>query len=308
MDELRWLLLIIGLLLIAGVYGWGRLQERRRRRTERREPVPGEAGGDPLLDDEPVAPESLRGALEELDHLIAEERASQRPGRSAPESAPRQRPAEPARPAAPSQSEEAAEPRHAAAPPPPEPPPASEPPPEPPRPAPEPAPVPDGGPPAAAAEPPPSEVGEERIIVLHVAAPGGYLYQGTDLVEALHGAGLRHGEHGIFHRVLDTRRGPVALFSAASMLEPGTFDLDRLDQMETPGVALFMQLPGPFDGLSAFDRMLEAARHLARQLDGQLLDGRRCELTRQTLEHIRDDLLEYRRLAHLAARRGRENL
>ena len=52
-----------------------------------------------------------------------------------------------------------------------------------------------------------------------------------------------------------------------------------------------------------FEQMLEAARNLARQLDGQVLDGRRCELTRQTLEHIRDDLLEYRRLAHLAARR-----
>ena len=39
MDELRWLLLIIGVLVVAGVYGWGRWQERRRRRTERREPV-----------------------------------------------------------------------------------------------------------------------------------------------------------------------------------------------------------------------------------------------------------------------------
>ena len=105
----------------------------------------------------------------------------------------------------------------------------------------------------------------------------------------------------------------VAVFGCAS--QPDTLVLlhilessklgYRLDEMETPGVALFMQLPGPFDGLTGFEQMLETARALARDLHAQVLDARRCELTRQTLEHIRDDLLEYRRLAHLAARRVR---
>lgn len=145
----------------------------------------------------------------------------------------------------------------------------------------------------------------EKIVVLHVTAGRGYVFTGPPLQEALERVGLRHGMHDIYHYVVDAHSGPTPMFSVASMVEPGHFDLQSIEELETPGVALFMQLPGPFDGLTAFEQMLEVARRLADRLDGHLLDGKRCELTAQAVEHIREDLREYRRKAHLLARRGR---
>lgn len=145
----------------------------------------------------------------------------------------------------------------------------------------------------------------EKIIVLHVHAGEGMCFTADGVHDALQQVGLRLGQHEIFHRHVETRRGEEPMFSVASMVKPGTLDPSQPETLETPGLALFMQLPGPFDGLSGFEQMLETARRLADQLDGHLLDGKRCDLTAQSVEHIREDLREYRRLAHLAARKTR---
>ncbi|WP_290636880.1 cell division protein ZipA [Aquisalimonas sp.] len=145
----------------------------------------------------------------------------------------------------------------------------------------------------------------EKIIVLHVHAGEGMCFTADGVSDALEQVGLRFGQHEIFHRHVETRRGEEPMFSVASMVKPGTLDPSQPETLETPGLALFMQLPGPFDGLSGFEQMLEIARRLADQLDGHLLDGKRCDLTAQSVEHIREDLREYRRLAHLAARKTR---
>jgi cell division protein ZipA len=151
----------------------------------------------------------------------------------------------------------------------------------------------------------PAPVGEEKIIVINLMAPEGMHFAGPALVDALQRAGMRHGEHDIFHRTLQTRNGTIALYSAANAVKPGTFDLDTIEQFDTPGVSFFLQLPGPFDGLAAFEQMLQAARSVVAELDGHLLDGRRCDLTQQSIEHLREELLEYGRRAHLAARQAR---
>lgn len=139
----------------------------------------------------------------------------------------------------------------------------------------------------------------EKLIVLHVTAGHGYVFTGPPLLDALERVGLQHGMHDIFHHMIDADSGPTPLFSVANMLEPGTFDLRTVDQLETPGVVLFLQLPGPFDGFTAFEKMLETARRLEDQLGGQLLDRQRCDLTGQAVEHLREELREYRRRAKL---------
>lgn len=250
MDEMRWILLIVGTVLVAGVYGYTRWQESRRRPRRGRREV--------FADDL-----AIEEALRELDSVVVEldplEPCADQPAATAP--------AEPPRP----------EPAVA---------------------APEPAPA------AALAEDEPQTGLEDKVIVLNVAATDGRLFGGRLLVEALQAAGMRYGERSIYHRVLETRKGPVALFSAANILRPGTLAPEELDAIQSPGLALFLQLPGPYDGLAAFEQMLETARRLAEQLDVKLLDERRCGLTNQAIEHIREELREYRRLAHLVAKKG----
>jgi cell division protein ZipA len=82
--------------------------------------------------------------------------------------------------------------------------------------------------------------------------------------------------------------GPV--FSMANMVKPGHFDMARLDEVSTPGVTLFMTLPGPLPALDAWEMLLPTAQRLAELLDAQVLDEGRNALGRQRIAHIRDEL------------------
>ena len=146
---------------------------------------------------------------------------------------------------------------------------------------------------AASRQDPPGrrqEVNIERIVTLFVAARDGQMFRGADLVVAAEKVGLEFGDMGIFHR-LDERsasRGPV--FSVANMVKPGSFDLARIDALNTPGLGFFMTLPGPLPALDAWDTMLPAAQRMAELLGGVVLDAERNPLSRQGSQLVRDDL------------------
>ena len=70
----------------------------------------------------------------------------------------------------------------------------------------------------------------------------------------------------------------------------------------TPGLAMFMRIPGPVDAGSAFQQMLEAGRRIAERLDGVLCDETRSTLTKQSVNHIREQIAEHARQSLLARR------
>jgi cell division protein ZipA len=150
---------------------------------------------------------------------------------------------------------------------------------------------------AAGRSPPPrSNVGArpdrqiERIVTLFVAARPGETMAGSDVVVAAEKAGLQFGDMGIFHRPVLGKvvEGPV--FSMANMVKPGSFDMSQLDSVRTPGVTLFMTLPGPLPALDAWEMLLPTAQRLSELLDAQVLDEGRNTLGRQRIAHIRDEL------------------
>jgi cell division protein ZipA len=59
-------------------------------------------------------------------------------------------------------------------------------------------------------------------------------------------------------------------------------------------------LPGPKDSLTVFSEMLSTAERLAKLLQGEVLDQRRQPLTRQSIEEMREEVLEHRRLVRLS--------
>jgi cell division protein ZipA len=130
----------------------------------------------------------------------------------------------------------------------------------------------------------------ERIVTLFVAARPGDTLAGSDVVVAAEKAGLQFGDMGIFHRPVLGKvvEGPV--FSMANMVKPGSFDMSQLDSVRTPGVTLFMTLPGPLPALDAWEMLLPTAQRLAELLDAQVLDEGRNALGRQRIAHIRDEL------------------
>jgi cell division protein ZipA len=142
----------------------------------------------------------------------------------------------------------------------------------------------------------------ELIIVLHVAAKGQGRVSGQALRDALEVAGLEFGEMDIYHRYSEVGGERRQLFSAANMIKPGTLRAQDLDGLQTPGLSLFMRLPGPLRPLDALDEMLAVAGRLAAEIDGQLLAENRIPLTRQLTEHMRDRVrafsLEMERARH----------
>ncbi|HEY6942210.1 cell division protein ZipA [Dokdonella sp.] len=130
----------------------------------------------------------------------------------------------------------------------------------------------------------------ERIVTLFVASRTGEPLAGPDIVVAAEKAGLEFGDMGIFHRLVLGKKADGPVFSMANMVKPGHFDMTALDGVRTPGVTLFMTLPGPLPALDAWEMLLPAAQRLAELLDANVLDEGRNALGRQRIAHIRDEL------------------
>lgn len=132
----------------------------------------------------------------------------------------------------------------------------------------------------------------EEVVALHVKGP----VQGAVLLQMMTELGCKFGELGIFHRYENTAGTGPMIFSVANMFNPGTFDLDNMENFETEGVAFFMALPMRFDGQQAFNMMLNAAKKLATEIpQGQVLDGQRQLLTRQSIHEARQRIREFER-------------
>ncbi len=138
--------------------------------------------------------------------------------------------------------------------------------------------------------------GQELIVVMNVMAEPGQAFQGSDVRKALADVDMQHGDMQIFHHYgvgdLSSER-PV--FSAANMLEPGYFDPQTMDEMTTPGLCLFMRLPGPLDPRVGFELMLNTGQRLATALGGELRDETRSVLGLQTIGHLRERITEFGR-------------
>ncbi len=286
MDTLRWILLALGLVLIAAVWIDGvrrrpaheesLLQSARRRwrgRTRRKRP---EARTDPA----DVDLQSREGPdfgfdPGDLDALVDDEPAREReqPARTTPETSAADATAAPAEvpTAAPEEEPAAADPVARAG-------------------------QTGGGEPASARKRPRESFAadasddERRTVVLYVVAPPGERFSGDELAAAFAHLGLEFGDMDLFHRFDENDR---ALFSIANATREGTFDPDTMAEMETRGVALFARLPAPGGVIAVFDELARTAHALANLLGGRALDDRQSTLTRQTEQAMRDELREY---------------
>lgn len=135
----------------------------------------------------------------------------------------------------------------------------------------------------------------DKIIALYVAAKAGNLLHGPDIVVAAEKAGLTYGYMGVYHRLVDGRPDAGPIFSVANILKPGSFDMSKIGELETPALALFLTLPAPLPALDAWETMEPAAQRMAGLLDGVVLDQERNALGRQRIQHIREELRAYDR-------------
>ncbi len=165
--------------------------------------------------------------------------------------------------------------------------------------------APDESDPAPAPRPPAVDPGklprdvDPEVFMLNVVARDREGFRGEDILHILLACDLRFGDMNFFHRhEFEAGRGAIQ-FSVANMMQPGVFDIDRMGDFNTPGLVFFLTLPGPEDMMKAFDYMLETAQAVARNLEGDVLDESRSVLSKQSLDHCRQQIrdLERRLLA-----------
>ena len=140
----------------------------------------------------------------------------------------------------------------------------------------------------------PREVDPE-VFMLNVVARDPEGFRGEDILHILLACDLRYGDMSFFHRhEFEAGRGAIQ-FSVANMMQPGVFNLDEMGDVNTPGLVFFLTLPGPEDMMKAFDYMLETAQAVSRNLGGDVLDESRSVLTKQTMEHCRQQIRDLER-------------
>lgn len=135
----------------------------------------------------------------------------------------------------------------------------------------------------------------DKVVSLYVAARAGHTLRGEDIIVAAEKTGLVFGHMNVFHRLVEhhPERGPV--FSMANIMQPGSFDMTTIRELETPAIAYFLTLPAPMSALEAWDMMLPNVQRMAELLDGVVLDDGRNALGRQRIMHIREELRAYDR-------------
>ncbi len=126
-----------------------------------------------------------------------------------------------------------------------------------------------------------------RIVALRVMARPGERFSGGAVRQALLGEGFEFGEFEIFHLPLEDGR---VLLSAANLIKPGSFQLEKMDTERLLGLNVFAVLPGPRSPLETFDRLHAVAGALAQRLRGELRDTQGQPLSAPRLAELRREV------------------
>ena len=103
--------------------------------------------------------------------------------------------------------------------------------------------------------------------------------------------GLKIDKTGVFH--FHKNITEEIIFSAASLIEPGIFDIDKISKQQIPGISFFMALPLTVNEIEAFDEMLLIIKRISISLKGELLDESGSSLSIQRERYIREQVIEY---------------
>ncbi|MFT5708806.1 MAG: cell division protein ZipA, partial [Oceanospirillaceae bacterium] len=125
------------------------------------------------------------------------------------------------------------------------------------------------------------------VLIVTVVAKDQYL-NGAVLRHVVEACGMEFGDMKVFHRFEDGADQGAVQFSMANAINPGTFNIDDMDDTATPGVSFFMSMDEPIDPKKAFECMIATAETVATHLNGDLLDDDRSVIRPQTKEHYRE--------------------
>lgn len=127
------------------------------------------------------------------------------------------------------------------------------------------------------------------IIVLHIKPKQKASFWGNDVLNIMNDYDIHYGEMDVFHYKNDGRR----VFSILNMVEPGVFDIEKMTSQQIKGLTVIMQLEKNKDQIQAFNKMIKKVGEAADILDATIFDHRHKTLTNQTLDNIRNAISDY---------------
>ena len=147
------------------------------------------------------------------------------------------------------------------------------------------------------------EVGEEEvsldikpsssILILHLSSQKKGQFSKDSISVALNGLNTVYEEKGFF-TVLDTNENVA--FSIINGKKPGTF----LEDNTSDDLALVLDPVNLSSPLESFDLLIQISQSLKEIFECEVLDEDRNLLTKQMIEHMKQQVIEYRR-QHLAS-------
>ncbi len=145
----------------------------------------------------------------------------------------------------------------------------------------------------------PATVAPTDVIILNIMARPQNHFTGEAIVKAALMCGLRYGENQIFHfyepcgpTLRTSTKKENAIFSLVNIVKPGIFDLDKMQDFTSPGLCIFMSIPGPENIETSFQKMLMVAHKLANQLDTDLYDDLHNLLTQKRLKQMHERIVQ----------------
>jgi cell division protein ZipA len=130
----------------------------------------------------------------------------------------------------------------------------------------------------------------EMVISFTIMAMPSEQFSGRAVKSTLDTLDMHFGEMQLFHRYTAGMQRQT-LFSVANIIDPGTLMPESFATMNTPGLLIFAQLPGPTNGLALFDDLLDTAQKMAATLGGILSDEKREPVDDSTIEEMRSRIL-----------------
>ncbi len=127
--------------------------------------------------------------------------------------------------------------------------------------------------------------GERHIVALRIVPAANERLSGRAVRLAITACGFVHGRFGIYHQADGEGR---ALLSVASLSKPGVLDPVNLDFQRLAGINLFTVLPGPLSPGAALDHLLDTARELSQRLPARVQDETGHPLDAERLEDLRE--------------------
>lgn len=143
----------------------------------------------------------------------------------------------------------------------------------------------------------------ELVLEIHCVAHDPQGFSGKDILFLFNSCDLRFGEKQIFHRFEEADGKGSIQFSVAQSYEPGIFVPAAMAQQHFRGLSFFLSLPGARKPMEAYEAMSEMALVVARKLHADLYDSARSALTPQTIEHDRQQIMDYERRQKLAQKK-----